>query len=633
MAAPFDPSFAANQPQVLGRGHRPGAENEAMIAHRVQVQKNAEIAAKRLATRHKNKERRAAAAAAAAASSVPTDATPVPLVAPQVPQLTATGITEGHPATPVHPRPVLHTLPAQQIENRPASSPILGLSPHAGSLASTPLSTGLNSSPRTYHQLDNIASTPTQAGPPQRTMAPPQYPDLQPGGLLPAVTLPGITSRFASMTPQELDQLDGILQLMQQGSNTTIPPLDMSSLTNFATAVRTQTIPRAGMGNVELLPNPERTIPHPLQTDNVDDADLSSDRDDQDNRHRTAQSSLAVQMRDVPVHRKRPRRRQNAAMTAAEPTDSEDERPAQRRRSTTRSKKRYKRKQSSRSIKDISVDRQPIVKAAYSLIQEEVICASGFPVDSPSGKVGAPDDEFGNMVLDSWADSHDILDVSYVGKPVTPERNLIRSRVPAARLAFKRVAELLVPGHYGLVNFQTLPNLTPELKAKTIDENRTIIAKIEHSFYYKDPYNITLPDSMYRHAIIQAAFNLSCFGKNSNRRAHYFDGMDAVPVETVALIVTAIKCALDQWKTGEQGDVKFDNDTYRAYYRRVSEHLYGWVEYTATQSIDTAGILLKDMLRVARETSGLDKTQDKPEEDVFLGFSAGSYATNQPPSS
>jgi hypothetical protein len=55
----------------------------------------------------------------------------------------------------------------------------------------------------------------------------------------------------------------------------------------------------------------------------------------------------------------------------------------------------------------------------------------------------------------------------------------------------------------------------------------------------------TIPDTMYRHGVLQAVFNLACFGKKGNRRGHYFTDMDAIPVETLALVVTAV-CSLSR---------------------------------------------------------------------------------------
>ncbi|KAJ6465323.1 hypothetical protein C8R45DRAFT_1219724 [Mycena sanguinolenta] len=638
MSTHFDPTqFASNQPQALGRGHRPDAENEAMSAFRAQLQKQTKSNDRRQATRLKNQQLRAAQPEAAVASAPQPSSATNPL-----------GVA---PVTPSSTRPALQNLPAQLTGVAPTAS-LMPVFPRGAALAAaTPTSTPAASSPLSTFPVrgSSVASTPMQPEPPRRTMEAPQYPELQSTVLQPAASaaLNPINARLASMTQEQIENLDSMLRLMEQGSERSVPPFNSSfeSLISFSSQVRnagdsaslsspfsTNTgFPDSDdspswPGERPRTPEPDQEPLHPLPEDPEPRSDV------EDNSHQHAQSSLAVRMQDVPVHQKRPRGRRNGATTTAVTDSEDDERPPQRPRRATKPRKRSGRNQPSRSIKDISLARQPIVKAAYAFVQREVVCASGFPVDSPSGKPGASDDEYGNMVLFSWDDGHKVLDVPYVGNPATPERNLIRSRVPTTRLAFKRVAELLVPIHYSLVNLQTLPNLTPELKAKTIEENRDIIAKIEHTFYYQDPYNQALPDSMYRHPIIQAAFNLACFGKKADCRAYYFDDVDAVPVETIALIVTAIKCALDQWKTGQQVDVKFDNDTYAAYYKKALAHLDGWVEYTSTQSIDVAGIMLKDMLRAARESSGIVKEKER-EEDVFVGFSTSSYAANQPSTS
>ncbi|KAJ7866545.1 hypothetical protein B0H13DRAFT_1898052 [Mycena leptocephala] len=139
-------------------------------------------------------------------------------------------------------------------------------------------------------------------------------------------------------------------------------------------------------------------------------------------------------------------------------------------------------------------------------------------------------------------------------------------------------------GQFGLVD----PNSTPELIAAIVEANRAIIARIEHTFYYSNPMDLTIPDTMYRHGVLQAVFNLACFGKKSNRRGHYFTDMDTIPVEMLTLVVTTIACVLDEWKTGRQVDHQFEADPYAAYYDRTLAHLRGWITYNADKAIDVA---------------------------------------------
>ncbi|KAJ6606840.1 hypothetical protein B0H10DRAFT_1956746 [Mycena sp. CBHHK59/15] len=604
-------------------GLQPDAENvEALAIYRAMLLKSAETSAKHQATLACKKNLQNAATGTAVASPALPPSTIIPQAVTPRPR---------QPTTPSSARLALQSLPAQPIGIAPTSSLLSSFPVHGGS----------------------VASSPAQTGPRHRTMALPQYPDLQAGAPHQALTVASpFSSRLASMTAEDLDKLDSMLQLMQQGmasiSSSGGPhysPLDLNLLTSFPPQLRDHggdaqdddflSFGNTSFGDSDILPRPSSwngehpATPEPSSGEDPipshEDAKSRSDVDDRDNPHRSAQSSLVVQMQDVPVHQQR-RRQRKAATTAAPAADSceseTDEHPAQRRHTTTKQKKKKctGRHQPSQSIKDIAQDRQSIVKAAYPLIQREVVCTSGFPVDSPSGMQGASDDEYSNMVLDSWDDSHEVLGVSHVGNPATPEKNLVR--VCIYLLARTRCPTGLqesggITGAWSLrlINPQTLPNLTPELKAKTIEANRTIIAKIEHTFYYLDPYNATIPDTI--------RLQSRLFWQELPSAGHYFHKMDAAPVETIALIITA---------TGQQEDVRFDSEAYAAYYNRVLVHLRGWVAYTATQSIDVAGTILKEMLRAARESSS-PVEEDKPEEDVFLGFSAGAYAINQPSAS
>ncbi|KAJ7453526.1 hypothetical protein FB451DRAFT_1185332 [Mycena latifolia] len=641
--SPCPSNFAQNQPQPLGRGVRPNAENEAYTNHRATLQKNAEIGARRQARTRNQQARLAADAAPATPAAAVTQAQSTPSAQEQHRQ----------PATPSMPRPALQPIPFQQP----------GLV-HASPLSTFPVRSYSTSTPshgpsQRVQEDSRPVYADFQAGPPRRSAMPTEYADLQKG--LPqtsfaSTTADAFSTKMASMSPGELQNL--MTMLDQAGY--TLPPLD----NNFPSTLRDHrgdsddyNFGASSLGDH----NGRSSSPEPSGWNGDRPVTPEQDAarpgaDDEDNLHRNAQSSLtsgsdargrgpseasptpsgmycrSLHLLQATIYLFQPA----VAATADPSSDSEaEQRPTQRRRGNndqSKSKKRKKRpgrQQPSRSIREIPLEHQPIVKATYPVIQREIVCTSGWAKDSPSGKPGASDDELGNMILDSWDEAHEALDLPYVGPPTTPEKNLIRSRVPAVRTAFRKVASQLVPGQFGLVDPQNLPNSTPELIAATVEANRAIIAKIEHTFYYSNPMDPTIPDTMYRHGVLQAVFNLTCFGKKGNRRGHYFTDMDAIPVETLALVVTAITCVLDEWKTGRQVDHKFEADPYAAYYDRALAHLRGWVTYNADKAIDVAKPLLKNMLRVARETSGTVQVV-QPAENEFLGFSATAYATNQP---
>ncbi|KAJ7683449.1 hypothetical protein B0H17DRAFT_1205146 [Mycena rosella] len=329
-----------------------------------------------------------------------------------------------------------------------------------------------------------------------------------------------------------------------------------------------------------------------------------------------------VNMQDVEVHKKHRRQRRVQQPPTADAVDSEDDQPPRQRRRSAGSKgprkKRTSHKQASRSIQDVDVSRQPIVKGSYPLLQKAIVLSNAWPVDSPTGGLqGCEDDDFGNMVLDAWDDAKEQLKGEDSGDPTPHETNLIRSRAPGVRAAFKKAAEVLVRANYGLVDLQTLVNPTPELIAKTIENNR-------------DPFNTGIPDTMYRNTILQNVFNLACFGVKANWRGHYFEGLDTIPVETLGLIVAAVKCGLDAWKTGRPLDVAFDFDPYAGVYKNASAHLSGWVAFSKTQPIDVAQPLLKEMLRAARETAATATHVLVSAPETCETFSFAVFEANQP---
>ncbi|KAJ7127997.1 hypothetical protein C8R44DRAFT_851204 [Mycena epipterygia] len=385
-------------------------------------------------------------------------------------------------------------------------------------------------------------------------------------------------------------------------------------------------------------PSPSRDIPSAQEEREEeraeDEREDETPSDDNSGGHHNAQSSLQVQMHDVEVHRQNLRRPRPVSPASSDAEQDEEQRPTRRRKAIstapTTKPKRKKRAQTSRSITAVDAHRQPMVKAAYPRMQERIVTISAFPVDSPSGMPGADDDEFGNMVLDSWDDAHeDLSGIPYLGPPTTPEKNLVRARAPTTRLAFKDAAKLLVMNAYGLIDIQSLTSPDAGKILETIEANRDIYEKTENTYYYLNPLDATIPDSMYRHPIIQNIFNVACFGAHGNRRAHYFAHMAEIPLVTLALIIAAVKCALDEWKTGRRVDKSFDFDPYATIYNDALTHLQGWVAWSAKQPVNLVSRLLTEMLRIARETSTTAPVTNTVAEPSRT-FSVGAYAANQP---
>ncbi|KAJ7237029.1 hypothetical protein B0H12DRAFT_1075687 [Mycena haematopus] len=609
--AAFDPGqFSSNQPAALGRNHRPDASNAAYLAHRAGIEKSNVSATKRQATRRKNLE------AAQQADADPMRAVVSSSASQPDPQQQAGALGTSqqlrHPSMqplmqPPGPRPNPLEGTAMPM------APMLPISQSAGSqtLSTAPMYQNPSSflPQQVVPQRSFIFSGDSGQNPVTPARAPLEPIQINHQHLRPdlsnvsrQMSLTDFTNNFTRLSREE--QAQAFRQLLS---------------TQSSSGKETVPRPTGSSGWRKILTT---TCPHMVSLRFVVNQGLIT-------------KSLQMQIHDVEVHRKRRRMpKQSAAPTpVVELSDSDGEQPTRKRRkkNVTKSKKRAGRKQPSRSITEVPADRQPFVKASYRHIQKMIVIKSGWPIDSPSGLPGSADDEYGTMVLDAWDDAHSELGITeggYIGDPTDREVKLIRARVGTVRGAFKTAAQKLVAGNYGLINPQTLTDATPEKIAETIAANRAIVEKIETTFYYLNPLDDTIPDSMYRNVILQNTLNIACFGTNANRRGYYFTGMDKIPLETLALVVAAVRCAIDEWKTGRPVEVKFEFEPYAGTYKTALKHLRGWIAFAATQTIDVATPALAALLRVARGTSATAEPVEAAQE--LSSFSAASYAKNQP---
>ncbi|KAJ7482884.1 hypothetical protein B0H11DRAFT_2232257 [Mycena galericulata] len=109
---------------------------------------------------------------------------------------------------------------------------------------------------------------------------------------------------------------------------------------------------------------------------------------------------------------------------------------------------------------------------------------------------------------------------------------------PASRSSGR--ARPLVPGAYGLQDIRTLLNPTPERIADAVGKNRKRVEVILKTYVYKDPDDITVPNTMFRNDIFQHVLNAQRL-------------LDTTHLElvTLALIIVAVLCAIEEWTTGK----------------------------------------------------------------------------------
>ncbi|KAJ7429561.1 hypothetical protein B0H11DRAFT_1944596 [Mycena galericulata] len=373
-------------------------------------------------------------------------------------------------------------------------------------------------------------------------------------------------------------------------------------------------------------PDPDPDPNLDLETSDREDAapwnnNIDNDNNEEDSEqqgsdaHGNAKSSLEVTMQDVVVRQKRKR----GALTGVEGTTSDSENNNQ---AVGRpKKKRAGRTQKSRSIKDVDPDRQRIIKATYPFVQKFVTTAIPFPAASPTGDPSADDDDFEAIFDESWtlAVTSLDLDLDDVEQRTDQETNLMRARIPQVRGAIMTAVDALLPGSYGFTKVEDLDDPTPEKIEATSEANRQLVEDLEGTFMYTDPANTMDMATMCRNPIFQKLLNIVFFAKKGiNRRSHYFKGDVLLPLETLGLLMDAVICGMDRWKTGQYELVDFDAEHYGRIHEDSMVFLRKWVkEYAEHQVEDLAVELRTQMLTKARGLSNTPAEQPRPRRGMF----------------
>ncbi|KAJ7114265.1 hypothetical protein C8R44DRAFT_795374 [Mycena epipterygia] len=339
--------------------------------------------------------------------------------------------------------------------------------------------------------------------------------------------------------------------------------------------------------------------------------DGSGSEEEGEDLHANAQSSLNVTMRDVDVRKRKRKRRVPVEVSS----DSDDPAPERRRRTNTDKKKsrkkRAKRYQKSRSIKEVGEDRQLIVEKCYPFIQMQVAISNPWPAPSPSGDPAADDDEVEELLDEAWDQALTSLDLDPddVAPRTIMESNLVSARIPQLRGAIMTAVDAAIPAAYGFVDPYSLKDPTPEKLAATREANRQLVTDLTGTFMYENPKETEDTSTICRHTIFQTVLNTTFFAKTGiNCRGHYFAGLDQLPEQTFGLMLNAVMCGIDRWKTGEYTSkrVPFDRKTYADVYKESLGFLSAWIsEYQLdVHPVDLATQRLQELLRTARMVSG-----------------------------
>ncbi|KAJ7277328.1 hypothetical protein C8J57DRAFT_1713723 [Mycena rebaudengoi] len=218
-----------------------------------------------------------------------------------------------------------------------------------------------------------------------------------------------------------------------------------------------------------------------------------------------------------------------------------------------------KKNQKSRSIKTIDENLHAILDVAFSFLKIDLTHFLPWPrVGVPSGPASQDNNEIDTLLLKAFDAACEERGIDDVVECPEAALQLMRSRIPQFRAGLKELAQQRVVDTFDFVDLQKLEDPTPERIAECIAKNRERVVTLEKSFRYQDPYNTNIPNTMYRNKIIPALFSGYWFGPRSNNRAYYFRGLTRVSFITIALIMSAILCAVREWSTGRWVLVKFE---------------------------------------------------------------------------
>ncbi|KAJ8495209.1 hypothetical protein ONZ45_g12953 [Pleurotus djamor] len=183
---------------------------------------------------------------------------------------------------------------------------------------------------------------------------------------------------------------------------------------------------------------------------------------------------------------------------------------------------------------------------------------------------------------EAWYQAFNSLQITlnYLGltNPTDEELDLIKTRSSQFRGQVVTIARNTTGPFYGLQK---------ATDQAVINTNRETVSKLlnRFSFVYQNPDNREEPGTLFRSALIPLVLNVSCFNKKEHSEGlHDGTTTNFITLPSIALVVTAINCALDEWKTGIKVDGQFSAKLYEAIYQKHLKYLKDWEEYSSTRS-------------------------------------------------
>ncbi|KAG2086371.1 hypothetical protein BD769DRAFT_1681213 [Suillus cothurnatus] len=138
---------------------------------------------------------------------------------------------------------------------------------------------------------------------------------------------------------------------------------------------------------------------------------------------------------------------------------------------------------------------------------------------------------------------------------------------------------------------------------EVIRENRDLAEslKTSSSFVFKD---WTAKTGIYKTELLQDGINVMWFANRSNEGIIHNKYFDPMPIEVIALTLTAIECCIDEWLQGIKEDIKFTATTYGSVYQTHLSSLQHFNERTAPYKLLTR--IRQNLHDVARFHAGVE---------------------------
>ncbi|KAJ8519142.1 hypothetical protein ONZ45_g3895 [Pleurotus djamor] len=226
---------------------------------------------------------------------------------------------------------------------------------------------------------------------------------------------------------------------------------------------------------------------------------------------------------------------------------------------------------------------------------------------------------------EAWYQAFNSLQITlnYQGftNPTDEELELIKARSSQFRGQVVTVARNATGPFFGLQK---------ATDQAVINANRETVSKLLNrlSFVYQNPDNRDEPGTLFRSALIPLVLNVSCFNKKEHSEGlHGGTTSNFITLPAIALAVTTINCALDEWKTGIKVDGQFSAKIYEATYQKHLKYLKDWEEYSATRSRATDA-LRNNLYHQALEHAGVFE-QTLPEDGGNSELTVADFAANE----